>query len=133
MKNRITPEQLQELTEKQKNRLREWWKPQEGDFALYAGSSKWYSGEYLITSVSEDGWLCYEDDHRFGRKEDCLPALSIAQMIEILEEKDQCLNIVKRTDLEGWGYEIQLRRIDYYQFSTDELCDALWEAVKKIL
>jgi hypothetical protein len=32
MKRRITPEQLAELTEEQKDRLREWWKPEVGDF-----------------------------------------------------------------------------------------------------
>ena len=58
---------------------------------------------------------------------------NIGKMIEILESKDQCLNIIKRTDLDGWGYDIHLRQIHYYSFSTGELCDALWEAVKEVL
>ncbi len=33
MKQRIAVEQLNELTDEQKKRLREWWKPEDGDWA----------------------------------------------------------------------------------------------------
>lgn len=59
--------------------------------------------------------------------------LTIGRMIELLESKDQCLNVDKRTDLEGWGYEIRLRQLDYWNFSTGELVDALFMAVKEVL
>lgn len=71
-------------------------------------------------------------------KADCLPLLSIGQMIEIL---NKCgygngsfyINLQKETDGCGIGRNIE----EYADFGTDyngkELCDVLWEAVKEVL
>jgi hypothetical protein len=126
MKRRITPEQLQELTEEQKQRLREWWKPEIGDIIMslrFPDNKEKQINPQCLKTDDNGKWLT--DEH--------LPLFSIGQMIELLESKDQCLNITKRTDLEGWGYEIQLRHIGYCKFSTGELVDALWQAVKAVL
>ena len=58
MKQRITVDQLQELTEEQKQRLRGWWKPEEGDLVY----NKFFN--------------------EFKQEE--LPLLDIGQMIELL-------------------------------------------------
>ena len=121
MKQRITVEQIKELTKEQGNKLRTLWNPQAGDYMYLR------SGKVLIV---EEGTDLLRNKSIYQHR---LPLLSMGQMIEILESKDQCLNITKKTDLEGWGYEIQLRQIDYYKFSTGELCDALFEAVKTVL
>ncbi len=140
MKHRIDASQLNELTDEQKQKLREWWKPQRFDIfydfggkrrlivlegELRGNSRVLYYGErrvdYVIYHIEGD------------LNTNLLPLLSIGQLIELLESKDECLNITKRTDLEGLGYEIQLRHLKYWHFQTGELCDALLEAVKEIL
>lgn len=124
MKRRITVEQLQELIPEQKQKLREWWKTEVGD--------KYYQNKIgtLTSSIGIDDAASMLS---MKFKRDKLPLLSIGQMIELLESKDQCLNITKRTDLNGWGYEIQLRQLKYCKFNTVELCDALWHAVKQVI
>lgn len=117
MKQRITAEQLNELTDKQKQKLWEWWKPELYDFGY---------------DIKEKAPFV-RSDLSFPKSKYDYPLLSVGQMIELLESKDDCLNIIKRTDLEGWGYEIQLRHLKYFKFQISELCDALWQAVKEVL
>ncbi len=110
MKRRITVEQLQELTEEQQQRLREWWKPQYYD--VYA--------EY-------DGCLdCYEEMTATYPKQpdqNDLPLLDIGQMIELLENLQF-----------DWFDEICTDEGVYPQpIKGDNLCDALWQAVKQVL
>lgn len=69
MKQHITEEQLNELSEKGKERLRKWWKPKEYD--LYMNEE----GE--VSSV----WCCEDDVTSTD-----MPLLSIGQMIEFLNE-----------------------------------------------
>jgi hypothetical protein len=64
-------------------------------------------------------------DHYLS-KESCLPLLSIGQMIEILEKHKSELNI-------SFTPEEALCYIDGREYVGDELCDALWEAVKDLL
>ena len=129
MKRRITVEQLNELTPEQKQKLRELWKPQADDKVMdFRGKESHIS--MLSTHFYKE---VYGNEGLKKFQETMLPLLSIGQMIELLESKDQCLNIVKRTDLEGWGYEIQLRQSGYCKFTTSELVDGLWEAVVKFL
>jgi hypothetical protein len=124
MKRRITPEQLAELTAEQKDRLREWWKPEIGD-------CYYYGFEDMFAVVTPENLTAVMFTKKNSTK--TLPLLDIGQCIDLLEWKDECFNIVKKIDLEGWGYEIQLRLTKYYKFATGELIDALWEAVKSVL
>lgn len=71
-------------------------------------------------------------------KGDCMPLLGIGQMIEILNKcgygnGNFYINFQKETDGYGVGRNIE----EYIDFGTDyngeELCDALWEAVKEVL
>jgi len=69
LKQRISVERLQELSSEQRERLREWWKPQDEDWYIYDGG---------IYSVIEYPKV----------EKGSLPLLSIGQCIELLAEKD---------------------------------------------
>ncbi|HBF37785.1 MAG TPA: hypothetical protein DDW50_10730 [Firmicutes bacterium] len=58
--------------------------------------------------------------------ENCLPTLNIGQMIEILRENKGEPNI-------SFTPEEAICYIDGTEYSGEELCDALWEAVKDLL
>lgn len=71
-------------------------------------------------------------------KGDCLPLLSIGQMLEILKKCDYgkgsfYVNLSKEIDDCGIGRDVE----EYINFGLDysgeELCDVLWEAVKETL
>jgi hypothetical protein len=123
MKQRITIEQLNELTDEQKKRLREWWKPQEGDFIISDKDSRiriiGKPNNNSATQFFPRALNGYECDIIILKT--CLPLLSIGQMIELTEST----NIIKYNG--GWALDD-----DAVEFH-DELCDALWEAVKQIL
>jgi hypothetical protein len=139
MKQRITIEQLQELTEKQKKRLSEMWKPQEGD-CIYIHSGVEYGDGYggiktkSVFDCKREACVSYIGNVEIGEGktykkcilepefgsdnyfeisfENCLPLLSVGQLIELLSPVNG--------DRLGKIYE---------QVDTEKLCDALWEAV----
>ncbi len=85
----------------------------------------------------EDFTFQYERPDIYG-KEDCMPLLNIGQMLEILNKcgygnGNFYVNFQKETDGYGVGRNIE----EYTDFGPDyngeELCDALWEAVKEAL
>lgn len=125
MKQYISIEQLNELSEKGKERLRNWWKPEMGDL---------YIDDYCLMVIN-----CCEDE--VGGKErqgyeNVVPLPSIGQMIEYLENKYEytfALHIMRRhvdwkivDETDGYfGKEIYAKGIN--------IRDALWEAVKSDL
>jgi len=127
MKQHITIEQLNELDNKVKGKLREWWSPQEGDICYLTTKSiilpircvnKNTKGfpEYYSDGI-DHGEYC-----ELWNKSDCYPLLNIGQMIEFIGDS-------WREVLEKYEKEVQ----DYEPLINEELCDALWEAVKYIL
>lgn len=125
MKQRIAVEQLMDLTEEQKQKLREWWKPQEGDFFLRVTTKGKIDFIPFIFNAREFEFANY--------KEFKIPLLSMGQMIELLHTNH---NLEHIEYMSGNGtYEVTVnpyvRLIEYKQ--AVELCDALWEAVKEIL
>ena len=125
MKQYITEKQLNELTDKQKDKLRGW----SGDPRKLATRLKPNEIEQAIL----DNYLD-------------LPLLSIGQMIEFLDEYwNKFEQLYDETDGEKGEFEDRClyRCADgcwYVQDPLDnnpgeqfELCDALWEAVKEIL
>lgn len=106
MKQRITPEQLNELSEKGKRILREW--EINRNYAPYHGPS-------ISPSVPiEEKWYR-------------LIQPTIGQMIEFLDERWQ-------PDIVGY-YNGAWKVIvgDNIEVVGEELCDALWKAVKDVL
>ena len=96
MKQHITPKQLNELSEKGRERLRKW--------AYYEGQRSrgcdlFTDGKYANTI---QGSTNFDVDKHY-------PLLSIGQMIEFLV--DGCIHLPL----------------------NDELCDELWDSVKKVL
>jgi hypothetical protein len=122
MKKRITVEQLKELTEEQGNKLRVLWNPQVGDSMCLR------SGVVLIIKEGTDllrNKSIYQ--HR-------LPLLSIRQMIEILGDEIAEMSPTWNDDNKIIRWAVDVCNANYGGwFSSKELCDALWEAVKKIL
>jgi hypothetical protein len=120
MKQRISIEQLQELTGEQQQRLREWWKPQEGDWY----HDKTYGESYYGMEVG--GY----DVYTLKPAIDDLPLLNIGQMIELLENKNPSLkienNYYDEIDPDSFIWGVDGKR-------ADNFCDALWNAVKKVL
>lgn len=111
MKQRITIEQLNTLTDAQKKRLREWWKPQTGDFFQH-----------------ESGWDI--TTQRLVPDDSDLPLLSIGQMIDIIKKQKRRVSI---TTYES-GWEAIARNGDKAIASIkEELSDALWVIVKDII
>lgn len=107
MKQHITIEQLNELSEKDKKRLVEWWQPKEGDIFVCD-----LTGEYVCNYFSQD--RIYHDSEYWESKESSFPLLSIGQMIEFLTPSYVSL-LFDETVMD------------------DALCDDLWEAVKEVL
>ena len=111
MKQHITVEQLIELSKEQRQRLKEWWKPQNHDVFIYGHHSE-------INQI--------HNVEKFLGKENALPLLSIGQMIELLEI--ELINPMPSS----W-------EVEYYQdkklciTSAEELTDALFKAVKQVL
>ncbi|MEN6313241.1 MAG: hypothetical protein ABFD25_03215, partial [Clostridiaceae bacterium] len=111
---RIDVSQLNELAPAQKQKLREWWKPQPGDF---------------YCSPCNDGTLqpygCYWWHNDEIERPTAIPLLDIGQMIEMLQEKQPDIAIERSLGIEyGWNTE---------HYRAFELADVLWIAVKEVL
>ena len=117
MKQYITPDQLNELSEKGKKRLRKWWKRQDGDLV------EWLGYERVLHSVSMECEF-------WPDKEELLPLLSIGQMIEFLEDKTKSEFHIFRRVID---WKIVYEGLDYGKKLGEGICDALWEAIKEIL
>ena len=112
MKQNISAEQLNELSNGGGEKLRKWWKPRWGD--LY--KSKY--GEHVIEVEGQGNPALSGTEDDYG---DDLPLLSIGQMIEFLGD--------------DWYFEVFTANDigDVLKSYDGELCDSLWEAVKEVL
>jgi hypothetical protein len=131
MKLNISIEDINKLTDTQKEKLRELWQPVPGDVFYYSDGNNWYchNGEYICFNY-EDGFIGIGNE-RSLYKSFCLPLFSIGQMIEILEKYDPCINLTRRVEFtkpDKWIWEFILRQDKYYR-EEPELCDALWNAI----
>lgn len=138
MKRRITVEQLNELTDEQKKTLRDWWKPQEGDY-FYAEQGL-DIGSYLFQNCCHFSLDLHFgndeepniEDSEFGGKwyiKNCLPLLDISQMIDFIYEYEECFEIDSSAK---WFIETRSLK-DRIVTSDEELCDALFDVVKILL
>ena len=145
MKQHITIDQLNELSDKGKKKLIKWWEPKEGDKFLNWDEEVFY-GELSSSTEAES----YEPDKIYFKgsagegKEKNLPLLSTGQMIEFLGWLDITIYAGKQPtrymrkkypnkNLDLWivqdgDYENASR-----SFNGNCICDALWEAVKEVL
>jgi hypothetical protein len=128
MKQRITVEQLMELTEEQKQRLRELTesKVQDGDYVVHNGMKT------LVDDAEELKALmnCYKNKFK-----ECYILLNIGQIIELLTEKEGYPNIYisNYPGVKTWGLTYICNPNIEIETEPTELCDALWQAVKEVL
>lgn len=109
MKQRISVEQLQELTAEQRQRLREWWKSEVLDIVYdrQLGTKALVCTEYAI---------------------DCLPLLNIGQMLALLQDKH------KPDEPFYYEYHEEEWYVNNGRIYRDmNLVDVLWTAVKDAL
>ena len=122
MKQHITVEQIQELTPEQQQKLMDWWKPDIGNYVFYQETDEYgeiFDREDCICNVW--GWknIIYlnhliDGGYKEILTEKATPLLDIGQMIELLG-KEKSGRVIMR------------------EWQDNELCDALWEAVKAVL
>lgn len=132
VKQRITIEQLDELTDEQKQNLREWWDPQPSDHFTNGNAEVFYVGSLMR---SPGKFITYGDDIPH-EKEGLLPLISIGQMSHYLFDHTNDWGMhyndsgVFYTVYLSWSLDIAS---PVQKWSKDELCDALWEATKRLL
>ena len=131
MKQRISAEDVLQLTPEQQEKLKGWWKPQEWDLALISPS--W--GSTIGLFMGFGGENLHFHNVSSVPKNTCLPLLSISQMIELLQ--DNIRDIRRDPDDENsiqiykdgvWG-----RKSYYVSLLNNDICNNLWQAVKQIL
>lgn len=120
MKQNISVDDLMELSEQQKEKLRGMWEPKE------------YAPVYYAKDKVEFHYL---DESFVPTKNELLPLLSIGDMIEILEQKGEVYSVNNMyvnigTNKKGWGILLLSQNKEY---RSDDLVTALWQAVKSIL
>lgn len=115
MKRRITIDQLNELTDEQKKKLNEWYKPQEGDFIA-------------LKTCGRQEWTIYTKDFDLSFCKEDLPLLDIGQMIEFLDTLQ--LDIYKTL---GGTWSVNNLNGETFECGHVDLVDALWKAVKQLL
>ncbi len=109
MKQRITKKQLKELNKEQLKKLMEWWEPIQS-----------------LDVIQVDGLIYYLCELEHITAKEILPLLNIGQMIEFLGDYIDILDL-----REKWTVREMIPGMKLYEY--DELCDALWEAVKEKL
>jgi hypothetical protein len=143
MKQNISMEQLNELSDRAKENLRKKWEPEVGDQVYYDENIYIYT-HFMpdtkelcmreLVSMGFDG----EEMNRYAVKEELLPLLSIGQMIEILANICGMQIIHPEIDADYWINGCSGSHLDYtynlFGYSHEQtLCEALWGAVVKVL
>jgi hypothetical protein len=116
MKQRVTFEDLSELTEEQKAKIKKWWEPELGDmfteFVDVAGLRG--SNDFVISDL--ESFV----DSAERKNKNLVPLLSIGQMIDYLNTNDIRPD---RAESNQWWIDRWHKR---------DLCNQLWEMVKLI-
>ena len=124
MRQRITVENLAELSPEQQEKLRVWWKHEEYD--VFVSKRDNYSH-----SVD---WVCGDEIHYFysGAKsytcvgiKICLPFLSIGQLLQLLDD------FTEEPSLKNENLRLSINRTMW--LGNSKLVDSLFQAVKEIL
>lgn len=136
MKQHVTIDQLNGLSEKGKQRLREWWRPGQGDIVSVHGITMStdlpsVDGKYH----KEYGWYTSTS----SGTEKALPLLSIGQLIEFLEENDRYGVGTRNEGINDWVYcfiDNENSNYEEMEFDKSKLrnpCDALWSTCVEVL
>ena len=118
MKQRISTDQLQQLTPGQQDKLRSWWQPSYGD--VYGCFT--VDGEWLQAVICRESQVPMSDE---------FPLLSIGQMLQLIDPKEETIfTMMKYIAAEPQIYKVSVDGTEYF---GDSMCDCLWQAVKEIL
>lgn len=130
MRQRITAENLKELSLEQQEKLRKWWHPEEGDHFLflmgYEGTVKSYNSnndkieDYVDPTCGD--YLEY-DEWEKGR---CLPLLSIGQCLELLD------HLTQEPSRENEKLRLIINRTVMW-IGNSRLIDEFWHEIREIL
>ncbi len=142
MKQNITKEQLNELSEKARKKLHEWWKPEWGDQYIDVLGGEYANPNMVYVSaldfahghtLTEEDIKATEGFHSWSKppikwERLNLPLLSIGKMIEFLEQKEADKALVRQES------SLNAQSTEYGELiNLVSMCDTLWEAVKEIL
>ncbi|CAG7649812.1 hypothetical protein PAESOLCIP111_05956 [Paenibacillus solanacearum] len=108
MLQRITAVHLERLSERQQEKLRSWWVPQEGEYILFSGQEEMI---YYLSGVDK------------GRS---LPLLTIGQMMAYMAQQGH-----RPTIDSAWNEWIV--KMPGFEAKAAELCDAMWDAMVAVL
>lgn len=161
MKQHITKEQLNDLSDVGKDKLHEWWIANQdyGEVYKIYHPTDLNNEKPSVSIMDLDIENCPTivfDEHNFAKLEypqhenwQCLPLLSIGQMIEFLDEHrntgafatEWTIKIHNKGRGERKGWDRKLSKDVWLIFGEGadveiteyKLCDALWEAVKNVL
>lgn len=134
MKQRITVEQLKQLTLEQQKKLRDWWKPHKWD--VYINFEEGHTALFTFANCLlniENGKLISITGLSLS-KSSTYPLFSIGQCIEFLREYD--LDIHDNwNEIGKWSIILNKSINNYWieEISSEELIDALWETMLKVL
>jgi hypothetical protein len=117
MKQHITPEDINELSENQLHNLKALWTPQEGDTFIIKENGLSFLNNFIST-FSRDSLKNFRNG---VPPDNYLPLLSIGQMIELLGDDIEILPCKNKGKIEEWYVN---------GYFCVELCDTLWEVVK---
>lgn len=137
MRQRISTEELMELTPEQVERLREWWNnwPGEKDSEHFHGT-RWFGKKDPNREVTGYYGETYDYDCFYDYEDGDLPLLSIGQCIELLYEKGGRNLLVALNKHDASVFAPQTNYPDKPLSEIDEgdgLIAALWQAVKVVL
>jgi len=132
MKLYITPQQLGELTDAQKQVLKDWWKPSVGDWIYTTAWADSETKNDLVLCMSSPAVMMWS----FLLRE-AMPLPSIGQMIEFLGERVdfgmERVDLTTDKDNINVVWELSSNNEWIVIGNKKELCDTLWEAVKEEL
>lgn len=132
MRQHITADQLQGLADWQKQKLREWWKPEKGDhFTEPCTDCSWHKGEEVWHEGIVGGWT--NEDQGAEPNERALPLLSIGQMFQLISDKTGRIPEVHDIKTAVCRVLINIGGMTTAAYESVEPCDALWEALKTLL
>ena len=123
MKQRITADQLLQLTTEQRDKLKDWWMPKFSDLFVFEENCD----ENLFDGEDEVNINFFNAKIKpYG-----LPLLSIGQCLSLLEPYDPKLGM-DQEKIGIWNLEIRIKN-EHRLFIEKDPVDALFEAVKSIL
>lgn len=129
MKQRITEEQLNELTEDEKEKLCDWWNPEESDWVL--GGRFGPNTICDVKNKTSEITICMECVD-YSTKNNYLPLFSIGQCIDFIKKHNFEFSIGFNDFGNFWVVQFAEKTIENLKyFHGEELIDALWEAVKE--